>query len=161
MINKKISTFNFQLLAILIVFIALFSISCKNKSTQSSDFSAVDNGLVVNPDADFTQFVGKTIRSKQALEATGSYFWAEFTEDGIKYGAGGESIKPNPYSSEVSVSKSALKNKTATFSGTGSAGEQKGSITFENNGEVITKVSVKFTSGTSYNGQTIDCQFLN
>ena len=160
MINKKISTFNFQLLAILIVFIALFSISCKNKSTQSSDFSAIDN-VVVDPEADFTQFVGKTIRSKQALEATGSYFWAEFTEDGIKYGAGGESIKPNPYSSEVSVSKSALKNKTATFSGTGSAGEQKGSITFENNGEVITKVSVKFTSGTSYNGQTIDCQFLN
>ena len=160
MINKKISTFNFQLLAILIVFIALFSISCKNKSTQSSDFSAIDN-VVVDPEADFTQFVGKTIRSKQALEATGSYFWAEFTEDGIKYGAGGENIKPNPYSSEVSVSKSALKNKTATFSGTGSAGEQKGSITFENNGEVITKVSVKFTSGTSYNGQTIDCQFLN
>ena len=160
MINKKISTFNFQLLAILIVFIALFSISCKNKSTQSSDFSAIDN-VVVDPEADFTQFVGKTIRSKQALEATGSYFWAEFTEDGIKYGAGGESIKPNPYSSEVSVSKSALKNKTATFSGTGSAGEQKGSITFENNGNVITKVSVKFTTGTSYTGQTIDCQFLN
>ena len=142
---------------------AVFSISCKDKPTQTSDFSGFNDNLSINTNQGFTQFLGKTIRSRDALESTGSYFWAEFTQDGIKYGAGGETSKPNPYSSTVGLSKDALgTNSKANFTGSSSEGTaQSGSITFENNGDVITKVGVSFTSGTSYDGQTFDCQYLN
>ena len=143
---------------------AVFSISCKDKPTQTSDFSGFNDSLSFNKDQGFTQFLGKTIRSRDALESTGSYFWAEFTEEGIKYGAGGETSKPNPYSSTVKLSSSAFgttTNPKADFMGSGSAGTQEGSITFTVDGEVIKNITVVFTKGTSYDGKTIICQFLN
>ena len=156
MIDKK-------LLAILIFFIAIFLVSCRDKPTGLNDFSELNDTLAIDAGQSFTQFVGRTIRSKESISSgIAAYFWAEFTEDGIKYGSGGETSKPDSYNSTVGLSKTVFGSSyTAYFTGSGSAGSQQGYIRFEVDGDFFKKIEVKFTSGTSYDGQTFDCQFVN
>ncbi len=90
-----------------------------------------------------------------------AYFWAKFTADGISYGAGTETS--GNFSQTTLLEKSILSTKVANFRGEkGSDGvEQKGTITFDDDTTSITNITVKFTQGTSYQGQTFECQFVN
>ena len=130
-----------------------------------NDFAGFNENVAIDTTTTegFKQFLGKTIRSKSSLENTSgmAYFWAKFTEDGISYGAGTEST--GSFIHTTFLSKSALNDKVAKFDGkAGTDGvTQEGTITFADNGTSITSITVKFTKGTSYEGQTIDCQFVN
>ena len=146
------------------VLIAVISAGCKNKPTQTNDFAGFDESVSpVDKTKDFTQFLGRTIRSKSSIGNTSgmAYFWAKFTDDGISYGAGTEAS--GNFSQTTFLAKSALNDKVAKFDGkAGSDGVvQEGTITFTDDGTSITSITVKFTKGTSYQGQTIECQFVN
>ena len=108
-----------------------------------------------------TTLLGKTIRSRNPITEPSYYLWAKFTENGISYGAGTEST--GSFNQTTFLQKSALSDKVAKFDGkAGTDGvTQEGTITFADNETSITSITVKFTKGTSYEGQTIDCQFVN
>ena len=143
------------------ILIALISTACKSKPTQTSDFSGFDENVApVNPTRDFTQFLGKTIRSKEPITQPAFYFWAKFTDEGISYGQGTDATPS--FVNTIFLEKSALSDKAAKFSGNTSSGvTQKGTITFTDDGTSITSIVVKLEEGTSYDGQTISCQFVN
>ena len=146
------------------VLIAVISAGCKNKPTQTNDFAGFDESVSpVDTSKDFTQFLGRTIRSKSSIGNTSgmAYFWAKFTEDGISYGAGTESS--GSFIQTTLLEKSILSTKVANFRGEkGSDGvEQTGTIAFDDDGTSITSITVKFVKGTSYAGQTFECQFVN
>ena len=120
--------------------------------------------MAIDTTATFEQFLGKTIRSKSSIGNTSgmAYFWAKFTENGISYGAGTEST--GSFIQTTFLAKSALSTKVAQFEKNTTTGqEQKGTITFEVDAgnTLITNIKVYFESGTSYDGETIECQFVN
>ena len=89
-----------------------------------------------------------------------AYFWAKFTDDGISYGAGTEA--DGNFSQTTFLQKSALSERKAQFTKNTTTGkEQTGTITFADDGSSITGITVEFKTGTSYDGQTIECQFVN
>ena len=150
--------------------IAALTISCKNKPTGSNDFSGFNEYTDIDFDdaRGFAQFVGKTIRSRDALLGSTFYFWATFDDNGIKYGSGSEGSKPitgnlDGYVLHTSLNKSALSsaNNKANFS------DNKGSIFFEAKaGDKVSKITVTFDKDSGYAKEYIDaspfeCQFVN
>ena len=114
---------------------------------------------------------GRIIVSKNKVATAGSeglfYFWAEFSNTGMKYGMShSDQDKPN-YDAEnnVYLSGNFMNNNIATF--TDGANKQKGKIEFEldnNTGEII-NIKVTIESGTAggtstgFDGIPIDCKF--
>ena len=144
------------------VIIAVISAGCKNKPTQTNDFAGFDENVQgIGQNESLTTLLGKTIRSRNALENSGGmgYLWAKFTEDGISYGQGGEASPT--FNNPLKASQNAFNNYSATFTGTVNEKEQSGDITIQVDSGIITNVQVKFTKGTSYDNQVINCQFVN
>ena len=144
--------------------IAALTISCKNKPTGTSDFSGFNEYVDLNVKEGFSQFKGKTIRSRDALSGGMGYFWATFDDKGINYGAGDEGSKPRGgYSYQAKLNNDALENNgsKANFS------DNKGSIQFlANAGEKVSKITVTFDKDSGYAKEYIDaspfeCQFVN
>ena len=153
MTNKK----TIKLLAILTAVIMLFAIACKNKQTAPISASEVISGeMPIDLTQDVSQFAGKTFRS-DVLDTGISYLWVRISEDStIKYQAAGVNEPDFSIANELVVSKGMGQNYV--FQGKAFAsGEQSGRLVFEPDGTL----TVKFISGNSYVGQTIECKWVD
>ena len=154
MTNNKTIKF----LAILTALVMIFAIACKNKQTAPISASEVISGeMPIDLTQDVSQFAGKTFRSVDVLEENmgGYYLWVKISEDStIKYQGGAE---PDfSIAKELVVSKGMGQNYV--FQGKAFAsGEQSGRLVFEPDGTL----RVKFISGNSYVGQTIECKWVD
>ena len=160
--------------------IAALTISCKNKPTGTNEFAWVDETIEVpptytpeepnNPKYEITQknwsiLIDKIIKSEVSLDDGGiGYFWAEFSDTGIKYGQGDAGSPPQrgshkgnhgnyDYTSTLNIDAMA-DNKLNSSDG-------KISLIFTLNNNEIANVKVVFTSdsGTSFSGKEIICKF--
>lgn len=144
-------------LIITIAIIATMVMACKNRTTEASysesETVTIDSGSI-SSQKDFKQLIGKTIRSKEAIAGEVFYFWAEFDENGIKYGQGTSDMPPSSYRN-ASLNLDAFTDNRVNFS------DNNGAIKFAFAGKMITNIEVVFTSGTdiSYAGKTFECQF--
>ena len=89
-----------------------------------------------------------------------AYFFGEFTDDGFKWGTSySPNSKPAYNRGTVSLTGDFLDGNKAHFTGKDDSGkEQKGEIKFTIDTDgTITDVTVKFTSGTSYDSIDIKC----
>ena len=153
MTNKK----TIKLLAILTAVVMLFAIACKNKQTAPISASEVISGeMPIDLTQDVSQFAGKTFRS-DVLDTGISYLWVRISEDStIKYQAAGVNEPDFSIANELVVSKGMGQNYV--FQGKAFAsGEQSGRLVFEPDGTL----TVKFISGNSYVGQTIECKWVD
>ena len=153
MTNKK----TIKLLAILTAVVMLFAIACKNKQTAPISASEVISGeMPIDLTQDVSQFAGKTFRS-DVLDTGISYLWVRISEDStIKYQAAGVNEPDFSIANELVVSKGMGQNYV--FQGKAFAsGEQSGRLVFEPDGTL----TVKFISGNSYVGQTIECKWID
>ena len=153
MTNKKMIKF----LAILTALVMLFAIACKNKQTAPISASEVISGeMPIDLTQDVSQFAGKTFRS-DVLDTGISYLWVRISEDStIKYQAAGVNEPDFSIANELVVSKGMGQNYV--FQGKAFAsGEQSGRLVFEPDGTL----TVKFISGNSYVGQTIECKWVD
>ena len=153
MTNKK----TIKLLAILTAVVMLFAIACKNKQTAPISASEVISGeMPIDLTQDVSQFAGKTFRS-DVLDTGISYLWVRISEDStIKYQAAGANEPDFSIANELVVSKGMGQNYV--FQGKAFAsGEQSGRLVFEPDGTL----TVKFISGNSYVGQTIECKWVD
>ena len=153
MTNKKTIKF----LAILTAVVMLFAIACKNKQTAPISASEVISGeMPIDLTQDVSQFAGKTFRS-DVLDTGISYLWVRISEDStIKYQAAGANEPDFSIANELVVSKGMGQNYV--FQGKAFAsGEQSGRLVFEPDGTL----TVKFISGNSYVGQTIECKWVD
>ena len=153
MTNKKTIKF----LAILTAVVMLFAIACKNKQTAPISASEVISGeMPIDLTQDVSQFAGKTFRS-DVLDTGISYLWVRISEDStIKYQAAGVNEPDFSIANELVVSKGMGQNYV--FQGKAFAsGEQSGRLVFEPDGTL----TVKFISGNSYVGQTIECKWVD
>ena len=151
MTNNKTIKF----LAILTALIMLFAIACKNKTTASTILSGE---MSIDLTQDVSQFAGKTFRS-DVLDTGISYLWVKISEDStIKYQAHHSSTEEPEYSiaNELVVSQGMGQNYV--FQGKAfESGEQSGKLLFEPDGTL----TVKFISGNSYVGETIECKWVD
>ncbi|WP_432631905.1 hypothetical protein [Brachyspira sp.] len=153
MTNKKTIKF----LAILTAVVMLFAIACKNKQTAPISASEVISGeMPIDLTQDVSQFAGKTFRS-DVLDTGISYLWVRISEDStIKYQAAGVNEPDFSIANELVISKGMGQNYV--FQGKAFAsGEQSGRLVFEPDGTL----TVKFISGNSYVGQTIECKWVD
>ena len=153
MTNKKTIKF----LAILTALVMIFAIACKNKQTAPISASEVISGeMPIDLTQDVSQFAGKTFRS-DVLDTGISYLWVRISEDStIKYQAAGANEPDFSIANELVVSKGMGQNYV--FQGKAFAsGEQSGRLVFEPDGTL----TVKFISGNSYVGQTIECKWVD
>ena len=114
---------------------------------------------------------GKIIVSKNKVATDGSeplfYFWAEFSDTGMKYGMSHSDQEKPKYdaNNNVYLRESFMNNNIATF--TDGANKQKGKIEFEldNNTGEVTNIKVTIEKGsasgtsTGFDGKSIDCKF--
>lgn len=147
-------------LIITISIIAAIVISCSDKPTASNDFAGFDDSVTVSStnvtSEDFKTFIGKTIRSREAISKDGivGYFWAEFNNGGIKYGQGDELNKGGlPHNAQLNTS--AFTNSRANFS------DNNGYVEFQLGGSTITNIQICLTN-SSFQMRTniFDCQFV-
>ena len=153
MTNKK----TIKLLAILTAVVMLFAIACKNKQTAPISASEVISGeMPIDLTQDVSQFAGKTFRS-DVLDTGISYLWVRISEDStIKYQAAGANEPDFSIANELVVSKGMGQNYV--FQGKAFAsGEQSGRLVFEPDGTL----TVKFISGNSYVGKSIECKWVD
>ena len=153
MTNRK----TIKLLAILTALVMIFAIACKNKQTAPISASEVISGeMPIDLTQDVSQFAGKTFRS-DVLDTGISYLWVRISEDStIKYQAAGVNEPDFSIANELVVSKGMGQNYV--FQGKAFAsGEQSGRLVFEPDGTL----TVKFISGNSYVGQTIECKWVD
>ena len=153
MTNRKTIKF----LAILTALVMIFAIACKNKQTAPISASEVISGeMPIDLTQDVSQFAGKTFRS-DVLDTGISYLWVRISEDStIKYQAAGANEPDFSIANELVVSKGMGQNYV--FQGKAFAsGEQSGRLVFEPDGTL----TVKFISGNSYVGQTIECKWVD
>ena len=152
MTNKK--TIKLSILAVLMAIVMIFSIACKNKQTASTSLSGE---MPIELTQGIEQFMGKTFKSVDALEeSVGSYLWVKISEDStIKYQASGNTEPDFSISKEVFVSQGMGENYV--FQGKAFAsGEQAGTLKFQPDGTL----TVKFISGNSYVGKSIECKLV-
>ena len=150
MTNKK----TIKLLAILTALVMIFSIACKNKTTASTSLSGE---MPIELNQGIEQFMGKTFRSVNALEeSVNAYLWIRISENStIKYQLSDNTEPDFSISKELVVSQGIGQNYV--FQGKAFVDkEQSGKLTFEPDGTL----TVKFISGTSYDGQTIKCKLV-
>ena len=143
-----------------IMLIAVFSVagftSCKkNKATSSTLLSGE---MPIDLTQDISQFAGKTFKSVDVLEDVGGYsLWVKISEDStIKYQGAGNT-EPN-FANSIELVISRGMGQDYVFQGKAfvDTSEQSGKLTFEPDGTL----TVKFISGTSYDGQTIKCKLV-
>ena len=164
MTNKK----TIKLLAILTAFIMIFSIACKNKQTAptiantSNTIEGIEGEtetpIEPNQDQGIEQFMGKTFRSIDALEeSVGAYLWVRISENStIKYQLSGNTEPDYSIANELIVSQGL--GQDYVFQGKAFAsGEQSGRLLFEPDGTL----TVKFISGNSYVGKSIECKWVD
>ena len=138
---------------VIVVMVAMMSIACKNKATVSTSLSGE---MPIDLTQDISQFVGKTFRSVEALDnGKISYLWMKISEDStIKYQAY-HSTEPDFKGGEIIVAQGMGQNYV--FQGKNYDKQQSGKLIFEPDGTL----TVKFISGTSYDGQTIECKAVD
>ncbi len=156
MTNNKTIKF----LAILTALVMLFAIACKNKQTAPISASEVISGeMPIDLTQDVSQFAGKTFRSVDVIEENmgGYYLWVKISEDStIKYQGAGNTEPDYSIAKELVVSKGIGQNYV--FQGKAFAsGEQSGRLVFEPDGTL----TVKFISGNSYVGKSIECKWID
>ena len=135
-----------------VVMVAMMSIACKNKATVSTSLSGE---MPIDLTQDISQFVGKTFRSVDYLSQNISYLWVKISEDStIKYQAY-HNIEPDFKGGEIIVAQGMGQNYV--FQGKNYDKQQSGKLIFEPDGTL----TVKFISGTSYDGQTIECKAVD
>ena len=135
-----------------VVMVAMMSIACKNKATVSTSLSG---DMPIDLTQDISQFVGKTFRSVDYLSENISYLWVKISEDStIKYQAY-HNIEPDFKGGEIIVAQGMGQNYV--FQGKNYDKQQSGKLIFEPDGTL----TVKFISGTSYDGQTIECKAVD
>ena len=135
-----------------VVMVAMMSIACKNKATVSTSLSGE---MPIDLTQDISQFVGKTFRSVDYLSQNIGYLWVKISEDStIKYQAY-HGIEPDFKGGEIIVSQGMGQNYV--FQGKNYDQQQSGKLIFEPDGTL----TVKFISGTSYDGQTIECKAVD
>ena len=158
--------------------IAALTISCKNKATGTNEFAWEDVDIQVPADSSGKHEItkanwkgllgGKTIISKRTLPLDINYpddlgilyFWGEFTDDGFKWGTTESDTTPPSYDrGTVTLSSDFFNDNQANFNGKDFYGkEQTASIVFTVEADgTISDVTVKFTSGTSYDNIDIKC----
>ena len=135
-----------------VVMVAMMSIACKNKATVSTSLSG---DMPIDLTQDISQFVGKTFRSVDYLSENISYLWVKISEDStIKYQAY-HNTEPDFKGGEIIVAQGMGQNYV--FQGKNYDKQQSGKLIFEPDGTL----TVKFISGTSYDGQTIECKAVD
>ena len=135
-----------------VVMVAMLSVACKNKATASTSLSGE---MPIDLTQDISQFVGKTFRSVDYLSQNISYLWVKISEDStIKYQAY-HNIEPDFKGGEIIVAQGMGQNYV--FQGKNYDKQQSGKLIFEPDGTL----TVKFISGTSYDGQTIECKAVD
>ena len=135
-----------------VVMVAMMSIACKNKATVSTSLSGE---MPIDLTQDISQFVGKTFRSVDYLSQNISYLWVKISEDStIKYQAY-HGIEPDFKGGEIIVAQGMGQNYV--FQGKNYDKQQSGKLIFEPDGTL----TVKFISGTSYDGRTIECKAVD
>ena len=135
-----------------VVMIAMMSVACKNKATVSTSLSGE---MPIDLTQDISQFVGKTFRSVDYLSQNISYLWVKISEDStIKYQAY-HGIEPDFKGGEIIVAQGMGQNYV--FQGKNYDKQQSGKLIFEPDGTL----TVKFISGTSYDGRTIECKAVD
>ena len=135
-----------------VVMVAMLSVACKNKATVSTSLSGE---MPIDLTQDISQFVGKTFRSVDYLSQNISYLWVKISEDStIKYQAY-HNIEPDFKGGEIIVAQGMGQNYV--FQGKNYDKQQSGKLIFEPDGTL----TVKFISGTSYDGQTIECKAVD
>ena len=135
-----------------VVMVAMLSVACKNKATVSTSLSGE---MPIDLTQDISQFVGKTFRSVDYLSENISYLWVKISEDStIKYQAY-HSIEPDFKGGEIIVAQGMGQNYV--FQGKNYDKQQSGKLIFEPDGTL----TVKFISGTSYDGRTIECKAVD
>ena len=144
-----------------IMLIAVFSVagftSCKKNQATSS--TLLSGEMPIDLTQDISQFAGKTFKSVDVLEDVGGYsLWVKISEDStIKYQGAGNTEPNFADSKELVISRGMGQNYV--FQGKAfvdTSEEQSGNLTFEPGGTL----TVKFISGTSYDGQTIKCKLV-
>ena len=137
---------------VIVVMVAMLSVACKNKATVSTSLSGE---MPIDLTQDISQFVGKTFRSVDYLSENISYLWVKISEDStIKYQAY-HNIEPDFKGGEIIVAQGMGQNYV--FQGKNYDKQQSGKLIFEPDGTL----TVKFISGTSYDGQTIECKAVD
>ena len=135
-----------------VVMVAMMSIACKNKATVSTSLSGE---MPIDLTQDISQFVGKTFRSVDYLSQNISYLWVKISEDSIiKYQAY-HSKEPDFKGGQIIVAQGMGQNYV--FQGKNYDKQQSGKLIFEPDGTL----TVKFISGTSYDGRTIECKAVD
>ena len=135
-----------------VVMVAMLSVACKNKATVSTSLSGE---MPIDLTQDISQFVGKTFRSVDYLSENISYLWVKISEDStIKYQAY-HNIEPDFKGGEIIVAQGMGQNYV--FQGKNYDKQQSGKLIFEPDGTL----TVKFISGTSYDGRTIECKAVD
>lgn len=143
-----------------IMLIAVFSVagftSCKKNQATSS--TLLSGEMPIDLTQDISQFAGKTFKSVDVLEDVGDYsLWVKISEDStIKYQGAGNT-EPNFANSKELVIYRGM-GQDYVFQGKAfvDTSEQSGKLTFEPDGTL----TVKFISGTSYDGRTVKCKLV-
>lgn len=142
-----------------IMLIAVFSVagftSCKKNQATSS--TLLSGEMPIDLTQDISQFAGKTFKSVDVLEDVGGYsLWVKISENStIKYEGAGNTEPNFANSKELVISRGM--GQDYVFQGNAFVDtEQSGKLTFEPDGTL----TVKFISGTSYDGQTIKCKLV-
>lgn len=151
---------NLSTLAVIALIIAMVAVSCNNQTPTAAaaigggDEPAQDGNTdsTATSGVDFTQFIGKTFKSDTGIDESGVfYLWVEVTDTGLKYAQGNGTQKPT-LDKEYHLTKNALKDNVANFTGYDANNKpQQGTATFNTDGSLV----IKFDGGTSYNGKTI------
>ena len=140
---------------VIVVMAAMMSIACKNKATASTSLSGE---MSIKLNQGIEQFMGKTFKSVNALEeSVSAYLWVRISEDStIKYQLSGNTEPDFSISKELVVSQGI--GQDYVFQGKAfESGEQAGKLRFEPDGTLI----VKFISGNSYVGKSIECKLAD
>ena len=165
-IKEKKSKGLFYLIFTLTI-IAALTISCKNKPTGTNEFAGFDENVTISGGSftidDFKSFKGRTIRSiTQYGDYDGLYLWAEFDDNGIRYGSGSKD-RPDNLAGTATLQTDAFKDsQKADFS------NNDGSIQFELKDGKISSILVIIKGlhhtleGSTVGTETpIPCQFVN
>lgn len=139
-------------LAVIVAFLSVSAMACKNRGTGT----ILDGAMPIDLTQDVSQFEGKTFKSINVIEENmgGYYLWVKITEDStIKYQ--GANTEPDFSGGEVIVAKGL--GQDYTFTGKNYNKPQSGNLVFEPDGTL----TVKFVSGTSYDGKTVKCKWTD
>ncbi len=143
-----------------IMLIAVFSVagftSCKKNQATSS--TLLSGEMPIDLTQDISQFAGKTFKSVDVLEDVGDYsLWVKISEDStIKYQGAGNTEPNFANSKELVISRGMGQDYVFQGKAFVDTSEQSGKLTFEPDGTL----TVKFISGTSYDGRTVKCKLV-